>query len=120
MLSLTDTLSGPPSLATGTYQPHQPVVRIQSFSPYIRVFSSKQRPRRLGMLGSDGRKYLFLLKGHEDLRQVRSEGGREGGGEEGVGSRSILTHGPTFSCFWETQEIIDVSCLSNLMEPFIL
>jgi len=29
------------------------------------------------MLGSDGRKYMFLLKGHEDLRQVRREGGRE-------------------------------------------
>lgn len=33
------------------------------------VISSKQRPRKLVFVGSDGRKYKFLLKGHEDLRQ---------------------------------------------------
>ena len=31
--------------------------------------ASKQRPRRLSVMGSDGREYVFLLKGHEDLRQ---------------------------------------------------
>ena len=31
--------------------------------------ASKQRPRRLAVMGSDGREYVFLLKGHEDLRQ---------------------------------------------------
>lgn len=38
------------------------------------VLASKQRPRRLSMLGSDGKEYMFLLKGHEDLRQVRGAG----------------------------------------------
>ena len=33
------------------------------------VMASKQRPRRLAVMGSDGREYVFLLKGHEDLRQ---------------------------------------------------
>ena len=33
------------------------------------VIASKQRPRKLTILGSDGRCYHFLLKGHEDLRQ---------------------------------------------------
>merc|ERR1712025_376996 len=30
---------------------------------------SKQRPRKQCMRGSDGKEYMFLLKGHEDLRQ---------------------------------------------------
>lgn len=30
------------------------------------------------MLGSDGKEYMFLLKGHEDLRQVRGAGEGEG------------------------------------------
>jgi FKBP12-rapamycin complex-associated protein len=33
------------------------------------VISSKQRPRKLTIYGSDGAEYMFLLKGHEDLRQ---------------------------------------------------
>ena len=33
------------------------------------VITSKQRPRKLTIVGGDGRKYMFLLKGHEDLRQ---------------------------------------------------
>ncbi len=35
----------------------------------MRVIESKQRPRKLSILGSDGVEYAFLLKGHEDLRQ---------------------------------------------------
>merc|ERR1712038_518556 len=31
--------------------------------------TSKQRPRKLSIRGSNGRTYMFLLKGHEDLRQ---------------------------------------------------
>ncbi|GJQ13147.1 hypothetical protein GpartN1_g4938.t1 [Galdieria partita] len=45
------------------------VVRIAAFEPTLQVISSKQRPRRLTMYGSDGKEYTFLLKGHEDLRQ---------------------------------------------------
>jgi len=53
----------------GTYVAGKPVVRIENFSPSIRVIISKQRPRQITIEGSDGRDYLFLLKGHEDLRQ---------------------------------------------------
>lgn len=53
----------------GTYVAGKPVVRIDSFAPSIRVIVSKQRPRQITMRGSDGKDYLFLLKGHEDLRQ---------------------------------------------------
>lgn len=53
----------------GTYASGQPVVRIAHFEPVVLVISSKQRPRRLKIRGSDGRTYQYLLKGHEDLRQ---------------------------------------------------
>lgn len=33
------------------------------------VITSKQRPRKLCIRGSNGKDYMFLLKGHEDLRQ---------------------------------------------------
>ena len=45
------------------------VVKIASFGPTSDVFTSKQRPRKLRIVGSDGKDYTFLLKGHEDLRQ---------------------------------------------------
>ena len=45
------------------------VIRIQRFVHSIDVINSKQRPRKLTMIGSDGRRYQFLLKGKEDLRQ---------------------------------------------------
>lgn len=53
----------------GTYEPGKPVVKIMRFDPTFTVISSKQRPRRLGIQGSDGKEYSYLLKGHEDIRQ---------------------------------------------------
>jgi FKBP12-rapamycin complex-associated protein len=53
----------------GTYAAGNPVVRISHFVAALRVISSKQRPRKLTLKGSDGKDYTFLLKGHEDLRQ---------------------------------------------------
>eukprot|EP01063_Lacrimia_lanifica_P018146 TRINITY_DN2509_c0_g1_i1.p1 TRINITY_DN2509_c0_g1~~TRINITY_DN2509_c0_g1_i1.p1 ORF type:complete len:2948 (+),score=888.97 TRINITY_DN2509_c0_g1_i1:584-8845(+) len=53
----------------GQYNPDGPLVCIRSFSSTLKVIPSKQRPRRLTMIGSDGNSYKFLLKGHEDLRQ---------------------------------------------------
>lgn len=53
----------------GTYAPNQPVVRIASFANQMRVYSTKQRPRKLNIVGSDGISYSFVLKAHEDLRQ---------------------------------------------------
>ena len=52
----------------GTYKAGEEVVRIESFMPSLRVISSKQRPRVVSMLASDGITHSFLLKGHEDLR----------------------------------------------------
>ncbi|KAF9162608.1 phosphatidylinositol kinase- protein kinase tor1 [Actinomortierella ambigua] len=53
----------------GTYKSGEPIVKIAYFIPTLTVMSSKQRPRRLTIKGSDGREYGYLLKGHEDLRQ---------------------------------------------------
>ncbi|AAS53791.2 AFR420Wp [Eremothecium gossypii ATCC 10895] len=53
----------------GTYSTGKPVVRISYFEPVFSVISSKQRPRRLSIKGSDGKDYQYALKGHEDIRQ---------------------------------------------------
>ena len=43
-------------------------VYIQFFEPEIAIISSKQKPRKIFINGSDGFRYQFLLKGKEDLR----------------------------------------------------
>ncbi|KAJ2236038.1 phosphatidylinositol kinase- protein kinase tor1 [Coemansia sp. RSA 485] len=53
----------------GTYDPDRDIVRIDSFDPVVRVYGTKQHPREMHIHGSDGNKYTFILKGHEDLRQ---------------------------------------------------
>ena len=44
-------------------------VKISGFGKQLTVLNSKQHPRKIIMYGSDGKEYMFLLKGHEDLRQ---------------------------------------------------
>lgn len=53
----------------GSYRVDGSYVKIESFSPSIQVITSKQRPRKITLKGSNGKDYVFLLKGHEDLRQ---------------------------------------------------
>lgn len=53
----------------GLYKSGYPVIKIRGFEKQLTVLSSKQHPRRLIIYGSDEKEYLFLLKGHEDLRQ---------------------------------------------------
>ena len=53
----------------GSYRAGEPIVRISKFKPVLTVISSKQRPRKLTIVGEDGVDYSYLLKGHEDLRQ---------------------------------------------------
>ncbi|XP_041982232.1 serine/threonine-protein kinase mTOR-like [Aricia agestis] len=53
----------------GSYVPRRPLIRIACINTHLQVIKSKQRPRRLTIQGSDGKQYMFLLKGHEDLRQ---------------------------------------------------
>lgn len=53
----------------GTYTVQGQSVRIRHFSPTVAIIRSKQRPRKIRIVGEDGLEYVFLLKGHEDLRQ---------------------------------------------------
>ncbi|XP_032242839.2 serine/threonine-protein kinase mTOR [Nematostella vectensis] len=53
----------------GTYEPHKPVIHIRNVHSSLNVITSKQRPRKLCLAGSNGSDFMFLLKGHEDLRQ---------------------------------------------------
>ena len=53
----------------GMYRSGYPVVKIASFSKTLTVLNSKQHPRKIIIYGSNGKEYMFLLKGHEDLRQ---------------------------------------------------
>ncbi|BBN14806.1 serine/threonine-protein kinase mTOR [Marchantia polymorpha subsp. ruderalis] len=62
--------AGPLEIAVpGTYRAGAEVVTISGFAPQLIVITSKQRPRKCTIHGSDGVEYAFLLKGHEDLRQ---------------------------------------------------
>ena len=36
----------------GTYDPHRPIVRIQSIQHTLQVITSKQRPRKLSIKGA--------------------------------------------------------------------
>ncbi|XP_048736860.2 serine/threonine-protein kinase mTOR-like [Ostrea edulis] len=53
----------------GKYEPNQPIDKIRRCQSSLQVITSKQRPRKLSIFGSSGLEYMFLLKGHEDLRQ---------------------------------------------------
>ena len=52
----------------GTYKSGEANIKISSFATTLTVITSKQRPRKLSIKGSDGKNYQYLLKGHEDLR----------------------------------------------------
>ena len=53
----------------GSYRVDGSYVKIHQFIADVQVITSKQRPRKITVRGQDGRDYVFLLKGHEDLRQ---------------------------------------------------
>eukprot|EP00924_Labyrinthula_sp_SR-Ha-C_P000845 augustus_masked-scaffold_7-processed-gene-5.10-mRNA-1 protein AED:0.32 eAED:0.32 QI:0/-1/0/1/-1/1/1/0/1963 len=42
--------------------------RLTKFLTKVEVIGSKQRPKKIFVLATDGKEYPFLLKGHEDLR----------------------------------------------------
>ena len=52
----------------GTYRYDRSLVYLHSFGKIIPILKSKQRPRKLIIIGSDGIKYVFLLKANEDTR----------------------------------------------------
>ena len=45
------------------------MIRIQKMGDTLKLFKTKQHPRQMSMIGTNEKEYMFLLKGHEDLRQ---------------------------------------------------
>jgi FKBP12-rapamycin complex-associated protein len=52
----------------GTFKTDRKIVKISKLASVLPVLASKQHPRKLLIYGNDGREYMFLLKGHEDIR----------------------------------------------------
>ncbi|XP_075074220.1 uncharacterized protein LOC107823315 [Nicotiana tabacum] len=44
------------------------IVTIASFCEQVAILSTKTKPKKIVIVGSDGEKYTYLLKGREDLR----------------------------------------------------
>ncbi|KAK9165650.1 hypothetical protein Scep_000841 [Stephania cephalantha] len=57
-----------PESAGGSFNGLQKTVTIASFCEQVTILSTKTKPKKLSILGSDGQKYTYLLKGREDLR----------------------------------------------------
>ena len=45
------------------------IIYIKRMGKTLSIFNTKQHPRQMTMIGTDNKEYMFLLKGHEDLRQ---------------------------------------------------
>ncbi len=45
------------------------LIKISHINPYLTIFNTKQHPRKISIYGTNEKEYMFLLKGHEDLRQ---------------------------------------------------
>ena len=43
------------------------IVTIHSFETLVAILPSKTKPKKIRLIGSDGQKYTYLLKGREDL-----------------------------------------------------
>jgi FKBP12-rapamycin complex-associated protein len=44
-------------------------VKIKQIDKYLYILQTKYHPRKITMIGTNDKEYLYLLKGHEDLRQ---------------------------------------------------
>ncbi|KAJ3270791.1 serine/threonine-protein kinase M1 [Terramyces sp. JEL0728] len=67
--SLTVTLPGPKQ-SLNTHNPfNSELPLIIGFDDEIHIMASLQKPRRITMRGSDGKRYIFLCKPEDDLRK---------------------------------------------------
>ena len=68
---VSDTLAKKRTFAIaipGTYSVDHPVPLLQSIEPALQVLGTQQHPRCVFMVGSDGQRRKFLLKGNQDIR----------------------------------------------------
>lgn len=52
----------------GSNAKYEGLVTVSSFGEQVTILSTKTKPKKLALLGSDGHKHTYLLKGREDLR----------------------------------------------------
>ena len=45
------------------------IVYVKRMDKYLYIFNSKQKPRKISLIGTDDKEYKYLLKSNEDLRQ---------------------------------------------------
>jgi PI-3-kinase-related kinase SMG-1 len=64
LAALRDSNAPVPGLGDGS-------VTVAAVGATVHVLGTKTRPKRIVLLGSDGRRYPFLLKGREDLVRNR-------------------------------------------------
>jgi FKBP12-rapamycin complex-associated protein len=57
-----------PLAVPGTFEHGRPIITVQRLMKQIPIMASKQRPKKLAIVGSDGITYQFLLKTNEDTR----------------------------------------------------
>lgn len=50
-----------------SYAMHVQPVTLESFQLEVAVLPTKTKPKKISMIGSDGRKHTYLFKGLEDL-----------------------------------------------------
>ena len=55
-----------PNIVYTQYVSLQPVT-LESFQLEVAVLPTKTKPKKISMMGSDGRKHTYLFKGLEDL-----------------------------------------------------
>ena len=68
---VSDTLAKKQKFAIaipGTYSVDRKVPFLRSIEPALQVLGTQQRPRCVFMVGSDGKRVKFLLKGNQDIR----------------------------------------------------
>ena len=52
-----------------TFRNEDNPIFLKKMDKYLYVLNTKQRPRKISLIGTDNKEYKYLLKSHEDLRQ---------------------------------------------------
>lgn len=63
------SVAGSSSIAGSSTSSPVVVATLSAVLPDVELLATQTRPKKLRLLGSDGRTYTYLLKGREDLRQ---------------------------------------------------
>lgn len=65
-MTISMPLNGQPFV---THAPFGKLAKLCGFAENIEVLNSLQRPKKVTMIGSDGKRYIFLCKPEDDMRK---------------------------------------------------